>query len=94
MSVSASLRPRPLVIRVGHVWLSHSDLAALEHRETPVVCDGDLRFVHTDGRLKEAQCDCCGFFTTATVEHARVAFGLADERERVAAFNREAYWQR
>jgi hypothetical protein len=87
-------RPRRLVIRPGHAWMAHRDLAAIERRELPVVCGGTVRFVHTDGRLKEAQCDACSFTVAATVEAVRAASARLAALERAADFNREAWWQR
>jgi hypothetical protein len=91
--VAEPVQPR-LVIRTGHVWLSHRELTLIEQAPVPTTCEGKLRFFHTNGRLKGMQCDCCSYSVAATVEDVRAAARRRDELARAADFNREAWWNR
>jgi hypothetical protein len=94
VSVVVEERPtqRRLVIRAGYVWMSHRELALLQGRK-PVTCGGDIRFVYTNGPMKEAHCDECSFSVAATEESVRSAAIGRERLEKAAKFNREAWWQ-
>jgi hypothetical protein len=83
---------RRLVIRAGHVWMSHRQLMLLQGKK-PTACEGDIRFVYTNGPMKEAHCDECNFTIAATEESVRAAAISRERLEQAANFNREAWWQ-
>lgn len=91
MTVAERVKPR-VVLRPGHAWMSHRELAAVQREVRPPTCGGTLRFVFVAGRWKEAQCDCCRYTTTATEEGVRLALAERDKLEEIAAWRRGQWW--
>lgn len=86
--------PKRLVVRQGHVWMSHRQLDMIERAFPSTACEGQLRFLFTHGRLKEVHCDECSFMVATTIAGIRDGVKRRDKLVAEAEFNREAWWQK